>query len=120
MKVSVGNDTSKLTKDKKIQLIDTTNTKQRYGQYLLPRWKVICNDKNNNGVTTNFIRATKKTAQQAIRERQPYHQLVQRLCISQLVAIIMVMKGSLSVGRELILYKLLIQLSIIKDFHFKE
>ena len=40
-------------------MIDTKNNKQGNVQYLLPRWKVICNDKNNNGVTTNFIRATK-------------------------------------------------------------
>ena len=59
MKVSVGNDTYNLTKYDKIQIIYTTNIKQGNGQYLLPRWKVICNDKNNNGVTTNFIRATK-------------------------------------------------------------
>ena len=26
---------------------------------MLPRWKDICNDKNNNGVTANFIRAVK-------------------------------------------------------------
>ena len=59
LKVSVGNDTYNLTKYNKIQLIDTTIIKHGNGQYLLPRWKVSCNDKNNNSVTTNFIRATK-------------------------------------------------------------
>ena len=58
-KVSVGDDTYNLTKYDKIQITDTTVIKKGNGQYLLPRWKVICNDKNNNGVTTNFIRATK-------------------------------------------------------------
>ena len=59
LKVSVGKDVYNLTKYNEIQLIDTTIIKQGNGQYLLPRWKVICNDKNTNGVTTNFIRATK-------------------------------------------------------------
>ena len=58
-KTSVGNDTYNLTKYDKIQIQDTTIIKQGNGQYLLPRWEVICNDKNNNGVTTNFLRATK-------------------------------------------------------------
>ena len=59
LKVSIGIDTYKLTKYKKVQLIDTTVIKQGNCLYLLPRWRVIFNDKNNNGVTTNFIRATK-------------------------------------------------------------
>ena len=29
------------------------------GGYLLPSWRIFCNDKNNNGKITNFIRATK-------------------------------------------------------------
>ena len=29
------------------------------GAYLLPYWKIICNDKNNNGKITNFIKSTK-------------------------------------------------------------
>ena len=59
LKVSVGNDAYNLTKYNKIRLIDTTLVKQENGQYLLPRCKVICNDKNINGITINFIRATK-------------------------------------------------------------
>ena len=62
LKVSVGNDTSNLTKYDKIQKTDVTENKQGNGQYLLPRWKVDCNDKNSNGVTTNFIRATKSNS----------------------------------------------------------
>ena len=42
-----------------VQFVDTTIKKQGNGHYLLPRWKVICIDRNDNGVTTNFIRATK-------------------------------------------------------------
>ena len=29
------------------------------GGYLLPYWKIICNDKNNDGKLPNFIKATK-------------------------------------------------------------
>ena len=29
------------------------------GGYLLPDWKIICNDKNNNGKVQNFIKSTK-------------------------------------------------------------
>ena len=59
LKVVVGSDTYNLTKYNKIQLIDITIIKHGNGQYLLPRWKIVCIDKNNNGVTTNSIRATK-------------------------------------------------------------
>ena len=59
LKLSVGNDTYNLTKYYKIPIMDTTFLIKGNGQYLLPRWKIICNYKNNIGVTTNFIRATK-------------------------------------------------------------
>ena len=60
LKVSVGNDIYNLIKYDKIQLTDTTvmnpgNT----GGYLLSYWKIICNDKNNNGKMQNFIKSTK-------------------------------------------------------------
>ena len=60
LKVSVGNDTYNLTKYNKIQLTDTTIIKTgNSGGYLLPSWRIFCNDKNNNGKITNFVRATK-------------------------------------------------------------
>ena len=60
LKVSVGNDTYNLTKYDKIQLTDTTFMKTpNSGGYLLPYWKTICNDKNNNGKIENFIKSTK-------------------------------------------------------------
>ena len=60
LKVSVGNDTYNLTKYNKIQLTDTTIIKTgNSGGYLLPSWRIFCNDKNNNGKIANFIRATK-------------------------------------------------------------
>ena len=60
LKVSVGNDTYNLTKYNKIQLTDTTIIKTgNSGGYLLPSWRIFCNDKNNNGKITSFIRATK-------------------------------------------------------------
>ena len=60
LKVSVGNDTYNLTKYNKIQMTDTTIIKTgNSGGYLLPSWRIFCNDKNNNGKITNFVRATK-------------------------------------------------------------
>ena len=29
------------------------------GGYLLPYWKIICNDKNSSGKISNFIKSTK-------------------------------------------------------------
>ena len=60
LKVSVGNDTYNLTKYDTIQLTDITVMKAgNTGIYLLPYWKIICNDKNNNGKISNFIKSTK-------------------------------------------------------------
>ena len=57
LKVSVGNDTYNLTIYDKIHLTDTTVMKSgNTGGYLLPYWKIICNDKNNNGKIQNFIK----------------------------------------------------------------
>ena len=56
LKVSVGNDTYNLTKCNKIQLTDTTVLKAgNNGGYLLPYWRIECNDKNNSGKITNFV-----------------------------------------------------------------
>ena len=72
LKVSVGNDTYNLTKHNKIQITDTTTMKDgNTGGYLLPYWKIICNDKNNNGKIQNFIKNQKKLIlQQQIAEQQ--------------------------------------------------
>ena len=60
LKVSVGNDTYNLTKYNKIQLTDTTIIKTgNSGGYLLPSWRIFCNDINNNGKISNFIRSAK-------------------------------------------------------------
>ena len=60
LKVSFGNDTFNLTKHNKIQLTDTTIIRNgKSGSYLLPSWRIFCNDKNNNGKITKFIRSTK-------------------------------------------------------------
>ena len=60
LKVSVGDDIYNLTKYIKIQLTDTTTTKAgNTDAYLLPYWKIICNDKNNYGKITSFIKSTK-------------------------------------------------------------
>ena len=63
LKVSVGNDTYNLTKYHKIQLTDTTIMKSgNGGGYLLPSWRIFCNDKNNNGKIPNFIKSTKSSS----------------------------------------------------------
>ena len=60
LKVSVGDDTYNLTKYNKIQMADTTVMKNgNVGSYLLPSWRIFCNDKNNNGKTTNFIKSSR-------------------------------------------------------------
>ena len=60
LKVFVGNDTYNLTKYNKIQLSDKTTLKSgNEGAYLLPSWRIFCNDKNINGRITNFIKSTK-------------------------------------------------------------
>ena len=60
LKVFVGNDTYNLTKYDKIQLTDSTIIKSgNSGISVLPYWKIICNDKNNNGKISNFIKLTR-------------------------------------------------------------
>ena len=60
LKVSVGNDIYNLTKYNKIQLTDTTVMRVgNGGAFILPLWKIICNNKNNNGKISNFIRTTR-------------------------------------------------------------
>ena len=63
LKVSVGNDTYNLTKYNRIQLTDTTVMKTgNNGGYLLPYWRIVCNDKYNNGKITNFVKSTKSNS----------------------------------------------------------
>ena len=60
LKVSVGNDTYKLTKYDKKQITDSTVIRVgNGGAFILPLWKIICNNKNNNGKISNFIKTTK-------------------------------------------------------------
>ena len=60
LKVSVGNDIYNLTKYDKIQIIDSTVMRVgNGGAFILPLWKIICNNKNNNGKISNFIRTTR-------------------------------------------------------------
>ena len=60
LKVSVGNDTYKLTKYDKIQITDTTIIKfPNTGGYPLQNWVIKCNDKNFSGEIQNFRKSTK-------------------------------------------------------------
>ena len=61
--MSVGSDIYNLTKYNKSQLTDITVMKAgNNGGYLLPYWKIICNDKNNSGKISNFIKSTKSNS----------------------------------------------------------
>ena len=63
LKVSVGNDIYNLTKYDKIQLTDSTIIRTgNSGASVLPFWKIVCNDKNNNGKISNFIKSTKSNS----------------------------------------------------------
>ena len=63
VKVSVGNAEYNLSIYNKILLTDTTIIKYpNHGGYLLPSWRIFCNDRNNNGKTQNFIRSTKTSS----------------------------------------------------------
>ena len=60
LKISVGNDIYNLTKYNKIQIIDTTE--HRYpnmGSDLLQKWKIKCNNKNNQSIASDFIKSTR-------------------------------------------------------------
>ena len=60
LKVSVGNDTYKLTKNDKIQITDITIIKYpNTGGHLLQNWVIKYNDKNNNAKIQNFIGSTR-------------------------------------------------------------
>ena len=63
LKVSVGNDTYNLAKYNKIKITDRTIIKYpNTGSFLLPYWKIFCNDKNNNGKIQNFLKSTKTSS----------------------------------------------------------
>ena len=63
LQVSVGNTSYKLTKYDKIQITDTTVIRVgNGGAFILPLSKIICNNKNNNGKISNFIRTTRTSS----------------------------------------------------------
>ena len=60
LKVSVGNDTYNLTKYNKISITDITEIKfPNSGDALLQKWKIYCNNKNNQSRINDFIKSTK-------------------------------------------------------------
>ena len=63
LKVSVGNDIYHLTKYNKYYLTDITRMiAPNSALDLMQRWIIECNDKNNNGKITNFIKSTKTSS----------------------------------------------------------
>ena len=60
LKVSVGNDTYNLTKYNKISITDITEIKfPNSGNALFQKWKIYCNNKNNQSRISDFIKSTK-------------------------------------------------------------
>ena len=60
LKVSVGNDTYNLTKYNKLSITDITEIIfPNSGTALLQKWKIYCNNKNNQSRITDFIKSTK-------------------------------------------------------------
>ena len=60
LKVSVGNDIYNLTKYNKISITDITEIKLlNSGDALLQKWKIYCNNKNNQSRISDFIKSTK-------------------------------------------------------------
>ena len=60
LQVSVGNDTYNLTKYNKISITDITEIKfPNSGDALLQKWKIYCNNKNNQSRINDFIKSTK-------------------------------------------------------------
>ena len=63
LKVSVGNDIYNLTKYNKISITDITEIKfPNSGNALLQKWKVYCNNKNNQSRINDFIKSTKTSS----------------------------------------------------------
>ena len=81
LKVSVGNDTSNLSKYDEIPFTDTTFIRNsKTGGYVLPLWKTYCNDRNGGGKIPNFIRATKSSSSTIHSGATSYLLLVVVLC----------------------------------------
>ena len=60
LKISVGNDTFNLTKNNKISITDITEIKiPNSGDALLQKWKIYCNNKNNQSRMNDFIKSAK-------------------------------------------------------------
>ena len=63
LKVSVGNEIYNLNKFNEIQITDTNQIRSGIsGSTVLQGWKIICNDKNNNGKVSNFVKSTKSNS----------------------------------------------------------
>ena len=63
LKISVGNDTSNLTKHDKIQLTDVTEIRAPCsGSDLLQKWKIVNNNKNNDKKIGKFLKSTKTSS----------------------------------------------------------
>ena len=63
LKVSVGDTIYNLTKYNKIQIIDKTDIRfPNVGSDLLQKWNIKCNNKNNQSISSDFLKSTKTTS----------------------------------------------------------
>ena len=120
IKVSAGSDLYNLSKHDKKQIIDTTVSKTGItGTDILPYWKIVCIDENNDGKIRNFVEPTKRHRQEAIQYQQTYLLLVMHSGILNFPPAIPDSILFFVVSNEQLSFKLQIQVSSITDFHFQ-
>ena len=117
LKVPVGNDVYNLTEYDGRQITDTTIIKTgNTGSYLLPFWKNIDNDKNNNGKITSFMKSTKTNSPTNQSGAMILPPIGDSFCIKRHLLII-VERMFLVVSDELQLFSMVVSHSILTDFH---
>ena len=78
------------------------------GSDLLQKWNIKCNNKNNQSRITDFIKSTKTNSPTGYSGATSLPPIGDSFMYIETIQIITVMKECLLVGRELILYKLVI------------
>ena len=63
LKVSIGSDIYHLTRyNKKLLTNEIILKYPNSGSYLLPLWRIVCNDRNKNGKQNNFVKSSKTSS----------------------------------------------------------
>ena len=76
------------------------------GGYLPPYWKIVCNDKNNNGKIQNFIKSTKSNSPTGDSGATSLPPIGSAFMYIEKALVITVIIGFSLVGKELIFFKL--------------